>query len=120
MLHEVFFFREYILGTNDICYLKSKKNNEKRYFKKISEDEVIEINRIFPYDYTSGKFKENDPNIKIIHKDKLPKQFEVSLNEFHYIETNKKYKLVKKCVQSNFDLIDFENEKLYYFIKIQE
>lgn len=120
MLYEVVFFREYILGTNDICYLKSKENDDKKYFKKISEDEVIEVNRIYPYDYTCGKFKENDPNIKIIHKDKLPKQYEVSLNEFHYIETNKKYKLVKKYIQSDSDLIDFENEKICYFIKIQE
>ncbi|MHA4987873.1 hypothetical protein [Cetobacterium somerae] len=118
MLHEVVFFRENMLEANDICYLKNNKK-EDRYFKKISEDEVVEINRIYPYDYTSGKFKENDSNIKIIHKDKLPKQYEVSLNEFHYIETNKKYKLEKICVQSDVtDLIDFENEKLCYFIKI--
>lgn len=107
MLHEVVFFRENILGVNDICYLKNNKK-EDRYFKKISEDEVVEINRIYPYDYTSRKFKENDPNIKIIR------------NEFHYIGTNKKYKLVKKYVQSDSDLIYFENEQLYYFIKLQE
>lgn len=119
MLYEVVFFRENILGVNDICYLKNNKK-EDRYFKKISEDEVVEINRIYPYDYTSRKFKENDPNIKIVHKDKTPKKFEVSLNEFHYIETNKKYKLEKKYVQSDSNLIDFGNEKLCYFINIQE
>lgn len=119
MLSEVLFFNENILGTNDICFLENNKK-QSRYFKKISEDEVVEINRILPFDYINEDFKENDPNIKIIYKDKLPKQYEVSLNEFHYIETNKKYKLVKKYIQSDSDLIDFENEKICYFIKIQE
>lgn len=103
MSNEVYFFYENILGTNDICYFKNNKKQVK-YFKKISEDEVVEINRIYPRDCISRK---NDPNIKIVHKDKLPKQFEVSLNEFHYIETDKKYKLGKKCIQSDSDLIDF-------------
>lgn len=105
MLHEVFFFREAILGISDICYLKNNKKAD-RYFKKISEDEVVEINRIYPYDYTIGNFKENDTNIKIIR------------NEFHYIETNKKYKLEKKCIQNDSDLIDFGNKKICYFIEI--